>query len=182
MPDRYVSRAEIADRLSLTERSITGLVKKGKLADGTPFPSRVAGKARTFPVERCFEWYLRFKIEEAIARAGPQTPVDLADAEKRKAIADAELAEHKLAQLRREFVPIGDYRRELERVVGRLRGRLSAAPGEYAPRIMEPLDMPHAVAVLREMVADLLANLQGSGEVADDEGGDGGAGAEDEAA
>jgi phage terminase Nu1 subunit (DNA packaging protein) len=161
MRDRHVSRAEIAERLNLTERRITELVKDGKLADGTVFPSRVDGRDRKFPVQRCFEWYLRFKQEEAVERAaGRTTPANMAEAELRRAIADAELAELKLQRLRGEVVPLETYRNELRRVLSRVRGRFQAVPGEFAPRILEPLDMVKATSVLKDLVGTVLAELQ----------------------
>ena len=161
MPDRLVSRRELAERLNLSERQITTLVKSGRLADGTEFPSRVEGRERSFPTDRCFEWYLRYKQEEALQRAaGRQEPANMAEAELRKAIADAEIAELKLQRLRGEVVPADAYRRELRRVLTRVRARFTSIPGEYASRILEPLDMARATAVLRDLVATVLAELQ----------------------
>lgn len=174
MADRHVVRAEIAARLGLSERQITNLVRTGKLADGSSFPSRVSGRDRTFPSDRCFDWYVRYKQEEALQRAaGKKEPANMAEAELRKAIADAEIAELKLQRLRGEIVPLDQYRRELRRVLSRVRARFQAIPGEYAPRILEPLDMARATMVLRDLVGSVLAELQSSGRSTDaDEPGD----------
>lgn len=179
MPDRFVSRAEIADRIGLSARQITNLVRSGKLSDGTVFPSRVNGRDRTFPVERCFEWYVRFKQEEALERAAGRPALsNIADAELRKAIADAEIAELKVQRLRGEVAPIEQYRNEMRRVMTRVASRFRAMPGEYASKILEPLDMPRATNVLRDMVGEVLAELQVAArstsveEIADGEDGD----------
>lgn len=169
MAERYVSRREIAERLGLSERQITNLVRDAKLADGTEFPSRVKGKDRSFPSDRCFDWYVRFKQEEALQRAaGREAPKDMAAAELRKAIADAEIAELKVAQLRGEFVSLEEYRKELRRILTRIRARFVAIPGEFAPRILEPMDMVKASAVLKDLVATVLAELQGVGRHTED--------------
>jgi phage terminase Nu1 subunit (DNA packaging protein) len=172
MADRHVSRAEIADRLHLSERQITTLVKSGQLADGTPFPSRVDGKrSRTFPVERCFDWYVHYKQEEALQRAGPKAPDNLADAELRKAIADAAIAELKLANLRNEVVPKEAYRAELRRILGKVRATVVSMPGRHASRVVGLDALPQAVLRLRAIADDLLSELQRAGDAeADDEG------------
>lgn len=161
MADTHVSRAEIAARLGLSERQVTNLVRSGRLADGTPFPSRVRGRTRTFPTDRCFAWYIRFKQEEALERAATrESPTNMQEAELRKAVADAEMAELRLATMRGDVVPIEQYRRELHRTLSRVAARFASVPGEYAPRILEPLDMPRAVKLLRELVATVMAELQ----------------------
>lgn len=168
MADRLVSRREIGDRLGLSERQITNLIKSAKLADGTPFPSRVDGRDRKFPTDRCFDWYVRFKQEEALKRADSRKePENMADAELRKAIADAEIAELKVMRLRGDVVTLETYRKELRRVLTRVRARFAAIPGEFAPRILEPMDMARASAVLKDLVATVLAELQRAG--ADDD-------------
>lgn len=164
MPDRQATKAEIAARLNLSERQIATLVRSGKLADGTEFPSRVSGRSRTFPADRCFEWYVRYKQEEALQRAdGRKQPATMQDAELRKAIADAEIAELKLQRLRGEIVPLEQYRRELRRVLTRVRARFQSVPGEYASQILEPLDMARATLILRDLVANVLTELQPAG-------------------
>lgn len=167
MAEKHVSRAKIAARLGLAERRITDFIRNGKLADGTPFPSRVSGRARTFPEERCFDWYIKFKQEEAIARAGPQKPVGIEEAEKRKAIADAELAELKLARLRGDLLPVDDFRADLQRILGAVRARILSMPAEYAPRI--PLEMAAAVKLLQDIGDDLFAEMQQVGAVLEEE-------------
>ncbi len=157
MPDRYVTRAEIAARLNLTERRISMLVRDHE------FPRRVEGRAVTFPSDRCFEWYLQFKQEEALARAADRTPVGplaLGEAELRKAVADADIAELRVAKLRGEVVPIESFRKELRAGYGRARARWVSVPGEYGNRFLHLTETAASVALLREMVNQVLAELQ----------------------
>jgi hypothetical protein len=162
MAERYVSREDIAARLGVTLRQITRLVRDHD------FPRRVDGRRVTFPSDRCFDWYIQFKQREAIDRAQPAKDSTLEEAEKRKAIADASIAEIKLATLRRELVSIEDYRRELREVLGRVRARVLAIPGEYAPQLLTVEGMPQAVATLRTIAAAVLTELEAAA-VADDE-------------
>lgn len=160
MTDRQVSRAEIARRLNLSEKRITQLVKEGRLKDGTAFPSRVDGRSRTFPSDRCFEWYVRFKQEEALQRAAPAEPDNLRTAELRQAIADASIAELKLAGLRNEVAPVEEHRRELRRILGRVRSRIIAIPGTYASQLLGVPTMADAAVRLRVIVVAILSDLQ----------------------
>jgi len=173
MSDRQVSRAEIARRLNLSEKRITQLVKDGRLADGTEFPSRVEGRNRTFPSDRCFEWYVRFKQEEALQRAAPMKPDVLKEAALRQAVADASIAELKLAGLRNEVATVEEHRRELRRILGRVRSRIVAMPGTYASQLLGIPSMADAAVRLRVIVVAILSDLQqAAGPLeTDDEGG-----------
>lgn len=156
MPDRYVSRGELAVRLGLSERQITNLVRRHP-----DFPSRVDGRERSFPTDRCFEWYVRYKQEEALQRAAAKPEITgRADADLRKAIADAEIAELRVQKLRGDVVPTEAYRKELRRVLDRVRGRFVSIPGEYGPRCLNLSEVAASVAVLRDLVASVLAELQ----------------------
>lgn len=154
-----VSQVDLASILGLSSRQIRNLEKQG-------LPREEKG----YPVSRCVRWYADFKQEEALQRAASrEEPKDMEEAELRKAVADAEMAELKLARLRGEVAPIDQYRREMRRVLGRVRARFQSVPGEYAPRILEPMDMAAAVTVLRDLVATVLSELQRTGDTAGDE-------------
>ena len=116
--ERYVEREEIAFLLEVTPRTVTNWVKAHK-----DFPSRVDGKARTFPVLKCLAWKRDRAVAEAMTSAGPTAPTDMEQATLRKAIADAELAEVKLARLRGELIPVDVAAREIERAFSRVRAR-----------------------------------------------------------
>lgn len=111
--------------------------------------------------------WLEQRARDSVERERPTADAEtMAQAELRKAVADAGVAELKLQRLRGEMVPLEEYRKELRRVLGRVRGRIAAIPGEYAPRILEPLDMPRATVLLRGLVAAVLAELQHAGDPA----------------
>lgn len=162
MADELISRADMARELHVTERQITTLVKNGKLKDGTQFPSRVEGRERKFYRDRGFDWYIQHKQEEAVARAtrGGTTaaPGAAPTGKDRLLAAQASMTEVKLARARGELVSLEAYREALGTVLGAIRGRVLALPGEYAPRL--PGDMAMSVALLRAMMADLLEELR----------------------
>jgi phage terminase Nu1 subunit (DNA packaging protein) len=101
---------------------------------------------------------------EARARATAErmneTPADEADGRARKALADAALAELKLARLRGEVVPIEDYRREFGRVCTGLREVVMAIPARYAAQLVGCDSIIDVQARLREVRLDLLAAMR----------------------
>lgn len=166
--DRYVSREEIAEELGVEERTITNWVKAPPANAPGPFPCRVRGRNRTFPRRKCLAWYIEFKVAEGLARAAPAQPTDLVEAERRKAVADAELAELKVAQLRGDLVPVALFREEVSRPLQRVRARLMTVPGEFGPRFVGLSEVGQAVQRLRDLVDATLSELRETG-AADDE-------------
>lgn len=157
--DRYVDRAEIAFLLDVDVRTITNYVN-----EHADFPSRVSGKRRTFPVQRCIAWARERAVAEALAKAAPPPPPEegsgLLAAELRKAVADAELAELKAAKLRGDVVAVQAAAKEIRDAFSRVRARLLSTPGEYAPQMLHLEELPKAVLMLRNLVDTVLAELQ----------------------
>lgn len=164
--ERYVDREEIAFLLGFEPRTITNYVKRHP-----DFPSRVSGKTRSFPVQRCLTWQRDRLAADAAAEAAEPPPSDLAQAEQRKAMADAELAELKLAKLRGDVVAVQAAAKEIRDAFTRVRARLLSTPGEYASQILHLEELPKAVLVLRALVDTVLAELQANagGPAIDDE-------------
>lgn len=103
-------------------------------------------------------WRWRDAQIEAKA-AAKHAPTDQADAERRKAIADAEMAEHKLAVARGEVVPVAQVSAAWERHLAGLRAKIAAVPGKWA-RALIGLGKPNQVqAALHPLVQELFAVL-----------------------
>jgi len=153
--ERYVDREEIAFLLEVEPRTITNYVKRY-----TDFPSRVSGRDRTFPVHRCLIWQRDRIVASAVADVSTPAPTNIAEAVQRKAIADAALAELKLAKLRGDVVAVEAAAKEIRDAFGRVRMRLLSTPGEYAPQILHIEEIPQAVVRLRQLVDTVLAELQ----------------------
>lgn len=162
--ERHGSREEIAEILGCETRTITNYIKLYP-----DFPSRVRGKNRDFPIARCVAWKLDRMVADAISNFAPPAPSTLIDAEKRKAIADAELAELKVQKLRGEVVPIAESIKLVERAFTAIRSRLMSVPGEYAPQFLNLDSMPAAVIKLRELSATVIAELPAAVALLDDE-------------
>lgn len=153
--ERFVERAEIAFLLGVEERTITNWVRKH-----SDFPSRVQGRTRTFPVRRCLQWNQDRIVAEMVASLGPAKPDDEEEAARRRAIAEAELAEIKVAKARAEVVNVQLALREIHDTFARVRSTALAKPGEYAPQILHLEDLGDATRVLRRLIDDLLSELQ----------------------
>jgi phage terminase Nu1 subunit (DNA packaging protein) len=149
------SREEIAEILGVDVRTITNYVRLH-----SDFPNRVDGKRRRFPIARCVSWKINHDVAAAIAAMAPPAPKDLADAEKRRAIADAEFAELRVMKIRGETVAAGDAAKEVAKAFARVRARFVATPGEFGPRFVNVESLPLAIAQLRDLVSTVLTELQ----------------------
>ncbi|MDB4913737.1 MAG: Phage packaging protein Nu1 [Gemmatimonadetes bacterium] len=152
--ERYVDRAEIAFLMEVDVRTITNWVRS------SDFPSRVKGKERSFPVLKCLRWRTDRDVADAVTAIAPPPPDNLFEAEQRKAIADAEMAELRVAKFKSELVDSSVVAKEIDRAFNRVSARLKSTPGEFAPQLLQPLTMPEAVAILRRLVATTLTALQ----------------------
>ncbi|MDB4906375.1 MAG: Phage packaging protein Nu1 [Gemmatimonadetes bacterium] len=153
--ERYVGRKEIADLLGVSQRTITSYIQKH-----SDFPSKLDGKDRSFPVRLCLEWKERRVVSEAVSSMAPTEEGGLADAERRQAIANAGLAEHKLALARRQVVDVAVAAREFRNTLSRIRSRLQAVPGEHAPQLLNLRTIAEAHHKLQAMVDQVLEELQ----------------------
>jgi phage terminase Nu1 subunit (DNA packaging protein) len=166
--DRYVERDEIAFLMDVTPRTVTNYRKHH-----SDFPCRVSGRAVTFPVKRCLQWQRDRIVADAIADVAPPVPSNIVQAELRKTIADAELAELKVGRMRGDLLAVQVAAKEIRNAFGRVRARLLSTPGEYAPQMLHLEEMPQAVSKLRQLVDTVLAELQATagGDAIDDDGG-----------
>jgi phage terminase Nu1 subunit (DNA packaging protein) len=167
MAERYVSREEIADRLGVEPRTVTNWVR-----NHSDFPSRVEGRSRSFPAQKCLLWFIDRKVADAVSSMLPPQQTSMVDAELRKAVADAELAELRVQKLRGEVIPVEMARKELRLIFTRLRARLISAPGEYAPQILNLGTVADAVLKLREVCSNLIAEMQSAATPAEDDDAD----------
>ena len=163
-----ITAKQLCDWYSIDRRTLTNWINSDP-----PCPSTKNRKGeRIFDSGDVATWReerAQRQAREAWDKSQKKEPENMADAELRKAIADAEIAELKVMRLRGDVVTLEHYRKELRRVLGRVRARFAAIPGEYAPRILEPMDMARASAVLKELVATVLAELQRIGAGDDEE-------------
>jgi phage terminase Nu1 subunit (DNA packaging protein) len=129
-------------------------------ADGMPH-QKVNGRLRFKPHE-CVAWRRAKDREEQRKKDSDAEGVEASL--RRKAAADADLAELKRDQMRGELVPVADYRREVERLCSMVRARVLSVRGRWAPRVIGLSGMAEATAVLDELAADVLKSLEEGGD------------------
>src|SRR4051812_8927418 len=118
--------------MGVDPRAITTWVKKHE-----DFPSRKKRDGvREFPVRQCLQWQRDRAVADAIAGFGPQKPSDFEEAELRKAIADAELAEIKVARERGSVVAVSSAVATFRELAGRIRASVLSKRGEYRDQIL----------------------------------------------
>ena len=83
-----------------------------------------------------------------------------ADAELRRALADAEMAELKVTQLRGEMVSDADATAEITRFCERVRATILSIPSRYQTEILDLRTIPEAGQALRRIAAGILTDLE----------------------
>lgn len=111
-------------------------------------PREIAGARR---------WHNGRKRKLQESRTGP-----LQDARRRKTEAEAQLAEFTVAQRAGQLVEITVATAEVERILDRLRARILAVPGKYAPQLIAKRTMAEATLALEVVTAELMADLAGT--------------------
>ncbi|HEY8368684.1 MAG TPA: hypothetical protein VIM86_05140 [Thermodesulfobacteriota bacterium] len=85
--------------------------------------------------------------------------ISYAEARRRKEVALARRRELEVAQLEGELIPLSMHRERLERIVGRLAGRLKNIPGAWTPRLGACETDTDRLATLKTLVNELLEEL-----------------------
>ncbi len=149
-----MNRKEIADVLGVTPRQIDNYV-----VDGIPW--KKIGRCWDYGVA-AVAWHYQRKLD-AIEQ---KRPPSLDEARARKEIAQAELAEYQLAEIRGQMVSEKVRARERNVLLDLLRARILNIPGKWATVFVGLRSFGAARTVLERLVDELLAAL--SHGVADD--------------
>lgn len=156
MADQYLTRPALADFLGISEREITNLVK-----EHDAFPSRMTGRSRSFPRNRCRAWYLEFKQREAVARAKPTKTLELDEARAKKTMIDTDLAELELEAARGRLIPREIHEQRVEELANRLASRVKNL-SRYVGDVQGALSAVEAQVLLERIGDDLLRALVGA--------------------
>lgn len=121
----------------------------------------------------------RYNLAEAIAWRVEQARGTGPDAKEaavlRRLEADARRVELEVQQVEGQLIPLALHTSRLAGILDRLRARLSAAPGAWAPQLVGLKSVPDALKRARELVNELLAALNAAAEEIipdDDDAGD----------
>lgn len=156
-----VSPAQLAEIYSVDPRTVTNWINSTP-----PCPSWIEGRSRKFDTSKVAEWREAQAVAKALANVSREAPGDLEEAELRKAVADALIAEIKAAREEGSVIPIDVH----QDVVGELGDRAMAVvqniPSTYSLDLERLGITPHdARLVLEQVQDDLVRALRG---VADD--------------
>jgi phage terminase Nu1 subunit (DNA packaging protein) len=149
-PDgEWVSGAEAARRIGITAQSV-----------GT-WSSRPGAPVKLERGKLLYEWpkFPRWREAQLLAERNAK-PVDIAEAQKRKMSAEAEMAEMERDKMRGDLVAVGEFRETVRQIATTLRGQLVAVAGRYAPRTVGLKSLPESQQVWDGAVRDILAELQ----------------------
>lgn len=136
MARAQVTGQQLADLLGVSRRQISRYASEG-------MPYAGEGVRRRYPWPECRIWYNAQVKEQARAEAARKPAIEhMHEAERRKAAADAEIAELRLAKLRGELVPLVDVEAELRDILARVKARLRQHPhcGQHYVEIMQDLE------------------------------------------
>jgi phage terminase Nu1 subunit (DNA packaging protein) len=160
------TQKELAALVKLSARQVHNLTEKGVF---TRVPSQLRPGQLAYPLPESLHAYLDYKLQ--LEREAHQA-TDTEEAERRKAVADAELKEMKVAQLRRELAATTEYRRELARVLGRVKNAIDVFPTKHAAKLPGDAPMSDRVAALQKIAAELYDALRWSSHVDEDDDGE----------
>jgi len=169
VPDADMSQVEMAEALKVTVNTL------GKWLNDDSFPVAQRGgmgKAYILRLSHCFSWK---QAREAAVEAqrlhnravidrlqATFLGVDLDDpgatlsAKDRRALADADFAHNRAAQLRRQLVPLDEVNDLLEAIFGILRNGVEGMPD----RLERELSLkPHQVTLVQRLGADILTDM-----------------------
>ncbi len=142
-----VSQSYLATVFRVTVKTVQTWDKQGLRA-----AARVDGEAANYNLAAAVEW----KLLE-LKGVDPAEKIRL-----RKLEADTARAELDLRKARGELVQVSTHRSRLQAIVERLRARLTAAPGAWAPQLVGLKTVPEALQRGRQLVNELLDSLSAS--------------------
>lgn len=155
---RKVTKPELAEILGITTQAVDQMMRRG-----CPMV-RHGGRGHggtLFDTAAVIAWR-----EERAATMAKGPVVDLEEAKVRKAVADAEDAELKVAERRGELVSIDDVADLVEREYASVRSRLESIPDKVAPRWGQAKSVSEARLLLRGEIREAENELSSGDTVA----------------
>ncbi|MCC7132489.1 MAG: terminase small subunit [Gemmatimonadales bacterium] len=144
-----VSVTEFAADHGLTSRRVQQWIAEG-------MPYRDEGGNRRIVRAEANRWIREKERDEATKAA---TPDSTDDAERRKATADAQLAELRLARETGQVVPIDEATKAVEDMLGQLRAQLLTLPARWAPRMVGLKTLQEATLTIEGAVHEAMTAL-----------------------
>jgi excisionase family DNA binding protein len=159
---------DVAELLGVSAKTVRNWINRLGLAATDDGRRRVLSWAPTL------EWYVQMRIRKDGNDGKPPSPSDpdeqtetLDQAETRKTIADADLKELRLAQLRGQLVPADEVGRNVGRVATAIKTKLDGLPNSLALRLVGKSDRVEVQQILQDAIFRIKLELATVGQVAD---------------
>lgn len=151
--DGTINKAELARAFGVSTTAIDNWLSRG--CPYVAAPDR-PGKAYRFNLAAVVAWRIE-RLTETAATAGGD--VDLAEAKRRRAVAEAELAELDLAERRGDLLARDDVDAAMTGAFARVRARMLALPSAVAAAAADEAEPGRVQALLADAVHEALAEL-----------------------
>ena len=155
---------DVALLLGVSSKTVRNWMNKEDL------PSQHDGRGRVLDWMTTLEWFVQRRIridgkdgnepERGVLVGMPET---LEQAETRRTIAEADLKELKLAELRGQLVPAAEVGRSVGRVASAIKTKLDAVPSALALRLVGKSDRVEVQQILQDAVFRILNELAAVG-------------------
>lgn len=156
-----VNKTELARILGISTKTVSRYQ-----TEGLPFTGK--GQSARFDVTACVQWYAQKQAQIAMSQVDiGKVSLSEEEVKVRKLLAEAQMKELELAQMRGELVLVEDAEKEITRHLTQLRGKVTAIPGVWGAKVLGLKDIHEAVDILSDLVDRLMHEL------ANDEEGDG---------
>lgn len=158
---------DVSDLLGVTPKTVRNWMNREGLE------SVHDGRRRVLPWFQTLEWYVQRRIKDAGTDGNrqPENPTNaetLDEAETRKTIADADLKELKLAQLRQQLVPADEVGRNVGKVAAAIKTKLDSMPNALALRLVGKSDRVEIQQILQDAVFRIKLELSEVGRQIDE--------------
>lgn len=146
-----MTKAELATALGVSVQTVTAWLQRGLPTVSRPGTS---GRAYSFRLSDVVAW----RVAQEAARHDTGAETDLEEAKRRKAVAEAELAEMQAAQQAGRLLAREDVDAAVIGAFARVRARLLAIPQSVAPLVVGA-DLPEASEAIRRAIYGSLQEL-----------------------
>lgn len=151
----HVNRKEIALALGVDATTIDRWRLMGLPVEGEK-------NKQTYPLDRCIQWLVNFRVAEARKEFDKQHPDRLPPADEaklRSLVADAVLKEIDVNERLGELVSIEDFENELTHYATVVRNALLSAPARWAPFYVQLQDEPASLERLQKDFYNLMTDI-----------------------
>jgi phage terminase Nu1 subunit (DNA packaging protein) len=154
---------DVAELLFVSAKTVRNWINKQGL------PCKDDGRRRVLSWRDTLDWYVQMRIVRDgnggnVPDPDPEAPAEnLEQAETRKTIADADLKELRLAQLRGQLVPADEVGRNVGRVASAIKTKLDALPNALAMRLIGKSDRVEVQQILQDAIYRIRLELSSVG-------------------